>query len=357
MRVLTLSILFADLAGSTERQSRSSRAAIADDVSRFQSLLTPVFSAFRGELVKSMGDGFLVCFESPTDAVLSAVQIQKQLHADNARHGGTREPLHVRIGIATGEVSRDDGGDLFGEAVNLAARLQASAEPDAVWLAETTFLSMNKNEVKAFEVGGRVFKGIPGEVKVYRVLDESITNARLLSANDLALAGRSNLRSDTRRRAMLAMCVALVAGVGIYLGLRSMGERGTPSERYDRDPTDPSAATAFFEQLTTQLYDAEDRGESATLYREGAIAERIRAASPQLASLASLVKLRCVYLMANEPLAPHAPEAVLAAAEANAELARDARFLALLRGTVDYAAKEPAMAAIYARALDLLDRR
>lgn len=357
MRVQTLSILFADLAGSTERQSRSSRAAIADDVARFQALLLPVFSAFRGELVKSMGDGFLVCFESPTDAVLSAVQIQKQLHADNAVQGTAREPLRVRIGIATGEVSRDDGGDVFGEPVNLAARLQASAEPDAVWLAETTFLSMNKNEVKAFEVGGRVFKGIPGEVKVYRVLDESIANARLLTANDLALAGRSVLRRTSRRSAILALCIATLSGIGLYLGLGSTREHGTATERYDRDPTDPSTATAFFEHLTTQLYDAEDRGESATLYREGTIAERIRTAAPQFASLPSFVKLRCVYLMANEPLAPHAPEAVLAAAEANEGFAADARFMALLRATVEYAAKEPAMQAVYARALDLLGRR
>lgn len=357
MRVQTLSILFADLAGSTERQARSSRAAIASDIARFQALLTPVFAAFRGELVKSMGDGFLVCFESPTDAVLAAVQVQKQLHADNASRAELGSQLHVRIGIATGEVSRDASGDVFGDPVNLAARVQASAEPDAVWLAETTFLSMNKNEVQAFEVGARVFKGIPGEVKVYRVLDESIANARLLSASELAVATRPTARGVPRRVLWVGLAGIVVAGLATFLATRSSRDRRSPQQRHESDPDDPGAADAFFEQLTTQLFEAEARGEMTTIYREGLIAERIRRAGPRLANRESLVKLRCVFMLANEPLAPEAPGFVLSAVERHRGLAEDERFVALLRATVEYAAKEPAMQATYARALAVVERR
>ena len=82
MRTRNLTIVLTDVKGYTERQSRSSRREIEEELFRHRTLLAPIFSAFGGRVVKTMGDAFLVAFESPTDAVHASVQVQKALAAD-----------------------------------------------------------------------------------------------------------------------------------------------------------------------------------------------------------------------------------------------------------------------------------
>src|SRR5262245_2084443 len=185
MRTRNLTIVITDVKGYTERQSRSSRKEIEDALHRHRDLLAPIFRAFGGRVVKTMGDAFLVAFESPTDAVHASVQVQKALAAENERLASPAEATQVRIAVSTGEVSEDHDGDVFGEPVNVAARMQSIAEPGTVYLTETTFLSMNRNEIPALEVGHRVFKGIPDEVKVFRIVDEYVANARLMSVDEI----------------------------------------------------------------------------------------------------------------------------------------------------------------------------
>lgn len=168
-----------------------------------------MFAKFDGTVVKTMGDAFLVRFESPTNAVLAAVQVHKQLERHNQSLGAGESALRVRIGIATGEVAIDDAGDVFGNAVILAAPMQSSAEPGAVWLAESTFLSMNRNEVQAFEVGARVFQGVPDEVKVYRVLDAWLHAEPALSAAGTRAGGGADRAHE---QAGPAACDLVVRG-------------------------------------------------------------------------------------------------------------------------------------------------
>ena len=113
------------------------------------------------------------------------MQVQQALASENLRAGDPARASHVRIAISTGEVTEDERGDVFGEPVNLAARLEGIAEAGTIYLTETTFLSMNRNEIPTLEVGHRVFKGIPDEVKVFRILDDYVTNARLLTPAEL----------------------------------------------------------------------------------------------------------------------------------------------------------------------------
>src|SRR5262245_31725183 len=185
MRTRNLTIVITDVKGYTERQSRSSRREIEEALVRHRALLAPIFRAFGGRIVKTMGDAFLVAFESPTDAVHASVQVQKALAAENERLRDPTRATEVRIAVSTGEVSEDADGDVFGDPVNVAARLQSIAEPGTVYLTETTFLSMNRNEVPTLEVGHRVFKGIPDEVKVFRIVDEYVANARLMSLDEI----------------------------------------------------------------------------------------------------------------------------------------------------------------------------
>jgi hypothetical protein len=243
--------------------------------------------------------------------------------------------------------------------VNLAARLQANAEPGAVWLAETTFLSMNKNEVQAFEVGARVFKGIAGEVKVYRVLDDCIDKARLLTAAELdrALAATGGKMRTSRRRALLVLVGMLAAGVATFAVMSSWRDSRSPRERFESDPDDLASADEWFESVASMLYDAEDNGSMQSVYREGTVADWIREHGPRLGERPSFVKMTLVFRMANEPPAPGVAELVVSALARYPDLRADPRLCKLLRATRDYAAKEPAQQAVYQRALQLAEGR
>lgn len=171
MTTRNLTIVFTDIKGFTARVSAGSR----DDLRRLRDehdrLLAPVFRYFHGKVVKSIGDAFLVTFESPTDAVLCGVTIQEVLRQHNSnRSAGER--LEVRVAINAGEVSVSSDGDVLGEPVNIAARLEAVAEPGQVFFTEAVYLAMNRREAPSAELGEYTFKGIPYPVRVYKVLSE-----------------------------------------------------------------------------------------------------------------------------------------------------------------------------------------
>jgi len=164
----TLTIVFADMKGFTSRTSRQSRSATVELVRRLQELLLPILEDYGGRLLKTIGDGFLLTFESPTNAVLTSITLQEALREHNAGVGSSAR-IEVRIAVNTGEVTLSDG-DVYGEAVNIAARVQEVAKPNEVYLTESTYLSMNKAEALAVPVGRRAFKGIPQPVALYRVV-------------------------------------------------------------------------------------------------------------------------------------------------------------------------------------------
>ncbi|HVO31620.1 MAG TPA: adenylate/guanylate cyclase domain-containing protein [bacterium] len=176
MATRNLAIMFTDIQGFTARTSASTRDEVHDLLRVHEHLLKPAFAAFRGNIVKTIGDAFLVWFESPTDAVLCGLAVQEVLRQRNARVDDA-EKLHVRVAINAGDVElRKDAAtgmmDIYGEAVNLAARLEGITEADEVWFTEAVYLTMNRAEAPSTEIGERTFKGIPNPVRVYKVVYE-----------------------------------------------------------------------------------------------------------------------------------------------------------------------------------------
>lgn len=167
MRTATLTIVFTDIKGFTERTSKQTLEQNQALLSTHNELLAPLFKAMGGRIVKTIGDAFMVTFESPTNAVLAGAAIQDALWAYNqsAEH---EKQLHVRVAINMGEV-RLEGNDVFGEPVNIAARVEGVAEAGEVTFTEAVYLSMNRAEVQAEELGAVELKGIPEKVKLYRV--------------------------------------------------------------------------------------------------------------------------------------------------------------------------------------------
>ena len=170
MPTRTLTILFTDIQGFTARTSAATRQGVANLLEVHERLLAPVFAHYQGKVVKTIGDAFLVTFESPTDAVVCGLAIQEVLRRHNAQVEDGQKLL-VRVAINVGEVEIKDG-DIFGEPVNLAARLEGITEAGEVYFTEAVYLTMNRHEAPSTAIGEHTFKGIPGMVRVYKVLQD-----------------------------------------------------------------------------------------------------------------------------------------------------------------------------------------
>ncbi|MCY1033822.1 adenylate/guanylate cyclase domain-containing protein [Corallococcus sp. BB11-1] len=167
MKTANLAIVFTDIKGFTERTSRQTLEENQRLLQVHEALLAPLFRAFGGRIIKTIGDAFLVTFESPTQAVLSGIAIQDQLWHHN-RLLPEEDQLHVRVAVNVGEV-RVEANDIFGEPVNIAARVEGITDADEVFFTEAVYLAMNKAEVPSQEVGAFELKGIPGKIRVFRV--------------------------------------------------------------------------------------------------------------------------------------------------------------------------------------------
>ncbi|PIN77972.1 hypothetical protein COV15_00820 [Candidatus Woesearchaeota archaeon CG10_big_fil_rev_8_21_14_0_10_34_12] len=170
MKTKHLTIMFTDVKGFTPRTSTISRQQLHKLLELHDKLIIPVFKEFNGRIVKTIGDSFMVSFNSPTDALLCGMKIQNVLDRHNEKSEDERV-LDVRIAINSGEVTIK-GNDVFGEAVNITSRLEGIADAGDIFFTESVYLAMNKSEIPTAEVGYRHFKGIPIEVKVYKVLRE-----------------------------------------------------------------------------------------------------------------------------------------------------------------------------------------
>ena len=167
MRTANLAIVFTDIKGFTERTSKQTLEQNEALLKTHNDLLAPLFKGLGGKIVKTIGDAFMVTFESPTFAVLAGIAVQDALWAYNQK-AIAEEQLHVRVAINVGEV-RLEGNDVFGEPVNIAARVEGVAEADEVTFTESVYLSMNRAEVPAEELGRFELKGIPEQVRLYKV--------------------------------------------------------------------------------------------------------------------------------------------------------------------------------------------
>lgn len=171
MRSENLAVMLTDMQGFTAATARQTRDENARMVALHDALLAPVLRVFRGHLVKSIGDAYLVLFSSPTRALLCGMAIQDRLW-DYNRRVQLDHRIEVRIAVTLGEVTlvRSGGAqDVYGEAVNLASRLEREATAGEIWLSEAAWLVADRDEVAIEEIGSRTLRGLPEAVRVFRV--------------------------------------------------------------------------------------------------------------------------------------------------------------------------------------------
>ena len=170
MATRTLTVVFTDIKGFTARTSRASRASMLELLQKHEELLAPIVASHGGRVAKTIGDAFLLCFDSPTNAVLCGLRMQARLRSYN-RDAVDDARIEIRVAINTGEVEVVNN-DVFGETVNLASRIEGITDAGEVYFSEATHLAMNKAKVPTSQVGEFRLKGITEQVRVYRVVQD-----------------------------------------------------------------------------------------------------------------------------------------------------------------------------------------
>jgi class 3 adenylate cyclase len=159
-------ILFTDLCGSVEQTSRLGDDAHVELLGVHNEIVRKALGAYDGREVKHTGDGIMAAFTSVASAVAFAIAAQRAFRAHNE---GNAIPLDVKIGISAGEPITDDNDDLFGAAVQLAARLCDSASAGEI-TASVAVRELSIGKQFRFEGRGPIqLKGIPEPTIAYRV--------------------------------------------------------------------------------------------------------------------------------------------------------------------------------------------
>jgi adenylate cyclase len=161
-------ILTADVAGYSRLMGGDEEGTLAQLKAHRSALVDPKVDEHRGRIVKSTGDGILAEFASVVDALRCAVALQRGMSERNACVPGT-ERIEFRIGVNVGDIIVDNG-DIFGEGVNVAARLEGLAEPGGICVSGHVREDVHGTLDVVFEdMGEQRLKSIARPVRVYRV--------------------------------------------------------------------------------------------------------------------------------------------------------------------------------------------
>ena len=174
---------YSRLAGTDEDRTLARLRALRSD------LIDPTIAVHHGRVVKRTGDGSLVEFRSVVDAVRCAIEMQNGMVERNAGLPPERR-IEFRVGIHLGDVVEESDGDLMGDGVNIAARLEGVADPGGVCLSEDAYRQVRDRLKEAFvELGEKELKNIARPVRAYAIKASSTdpeTVAPQVSAPDKA---------------------------------------------------------------------------------------------------------------------------------------------------------------------------
>jgi adenylate cyclase len=202
-------LVFTDIVGFSRQMGRNEPHMLRL-LARHNQIIEQAVAEHQGKIIKTIGDGFLLEFPSVVHAVQCAQQIQAQFRAYNAEHEKA-EQIHVRIGIHLGDVVVQPNGDVLGDGVNIASRLQAFAEPDTICLSDVVY----RDVVKKVDLGPVLYRGRPQ----LKNIAERFPVYALLSAPPRGIRQRLNVRwvKLARRRSTARLPWPGVALAGVLL--------------------------------------------------------------------------------------------------------------------------------------------
>jgi len=204
-------ILSADVFGYSRLMGLDEAGTLAL-LNDYKSVVATQIAQHRGRVVSAAGDNVLAEFSSPVMAVQSAVEIQRRLSERNSALEPERQ-MWFRIGINLGDVivERDD---IYGDDVNIAARLQSMAEPGGILISGTVFDQVkNKLSLGFDSLGPQRLKNIDAEVPVYRAVMQEVPSPPATAASPIAMKA-----TPAQKRHRLIMAAIRTGAIVVLLG-------------------------------------------------------------------------------------------------------------------------------------------
>ncbi len=157
-------IMFTDIVGYTAMMGTDEQRAISL-LKKNREIQQPLIEQFGGKFIKEMGDGVLASFNAVSDAVNAAIKIQESCNA--------AQDFQLRIGIHLGEVVFENG-DVFGDGVNIASRIQSSAKPGCIYVSEPVHQNItNKREIVSRFIREETLKNVREPTRIYEISSSS----------------------------------------------------------------------------------------------------------------------------------------------------------------------------------------
>jgi adenylate cyclase len=229
-------------------------------------LIDPTIAVHHGRIVKRTGDGSIVEFRSVVDAVRCAIEVQNGMRERNAGVPDDQK-IQFRVGIHLGDVVEESDGDLMGDGVNIAARLQSIAQPGAICLSEQAYWQVKQRlNLKVSDLGATQLKNIAEPMRVF-ALEVGVPADAKLAAATSAPAAPETPRAPKRRFALafavlgVAALAVAAAGAWHFLGAKSSAPNGPqqlsivvlPFTNLSGDANQDYFADVLTDQLTTYI--------------------------------------------------------------------------------------------------------
>ena len=214
-------ILVADVVGYSRLAGVDEDRTLARLRGPRSDLIDPAIRAHHGRIVKRTGDGSLIEFRSVVDAVRCAIEVETGLIERNAGVPSERR-IEFRLGIHVGDVVEEADGDLMGDGVNIAARLEGVAKPGAICLSEQAYWQVKgRLDFKVSDLGQTQLKNIAEPVHVYSLEVDQPAEAKPASSATRANAAKAPASKWRSGSAPLAAAIAalllLAAASGWFL--------------------------------------------------------------------------------------------------------------------------------------------
>jgi adenylate cyclase len=229
-------IMFTDMVGYTALGQRNESLSLAL-VEEQRKLIRPILTRHNGREVKTIGDAFLVEFLSALDAVRCAYDIQRAVREFNISLPEERR-VHLRVGVHLGDVV-ESGGDISGDAVNVASRIEPLAEDGGVCVTRQVYdQTQNKFELKLMSLGVKLLKNVSLPIEVYRMVMpwsvETPAPSNQLDKTRLAVLPFSNMSPDPNDQYFadgiteeIISIVSGISGLSVISRTSVMGYKGT----------------------------------------------------------------------------------------------------------------------------------
>ncbi len=203
-------ILIADIVGYSRLMSEDEAGTHQAARSTFRELVEPKADQYRGRIIKGTGDGVLMEFGSAVDAVNFAVEVQSEMR-ERSRDVPEDRQILLRIGINIGDIIIEPN-DIYGNGVNVAARLEALAEPGSICISDRVLDQVEKNVDVGFAfTGAQTVKNIDRPINTYMVLLDRKSSGAIVDASKAKGFGRSWLVAS------VVLLVIVTAGVAGWL--------------------------------------------------------------------------------------------------------------------------------------------